>query len=230
MFRAGFAVLMSAGAVLMLAGCAGGAGGSPSDVSTLQCGDQRVALGMLGDTPQLTVGEARFALRPVEAASGAKYEALGDPSTTFWSRGDRAMLAVKGQGYPECLRVDATAPASRASGKDPAVMLQGGEWGVEDINGAGIVDRSRATLNFGADGNLSGRGSCNLYSGRYTLTGEGLTVSSPASTMMACEPVLMQQESQFHQILSQVRRFRFGPDGALILETGDGRTITARRN
>jgi putative lipoprotein len=230
MFRAGFAVLMSAGAVLMLAGCAGGAGGRPSDVSTMQCGDQRVTLGMLDDTLQLTVGEARFALRPAEAASGAKYEAVGDPSTTFWSKGDRAMLVVKGQNYPECVRTGAAAPASRANGNDPA-RLQGGEWVVEDIDGTGIVDRSRATLNFGADGGLSGRGSCNQYSGRYTLTDDRLGVSGQvASTMMACAPALMEQESRFFAILSRVERFRFSLDGALILETGDGRTIKARRN
>jgi heat shock protein HslJ len=48
--------------------------------------------------------------------------------------------------------------------------------------------------------------------------------------MMACPIALMQQESRFHEILGQVKRFRFGSDGALILEAGDGRTITARRD
>jgi hypothetical protein len=36
----------------------------------------------------------------------------------------------------------------------------------------GIVERSRATLNFGADGRVSGRASCNTTA-QYTLTGEG---------------------------------------------------------
>jgi len=115
-------------------------------------------------------------------------------------------------------------------GGDPAVLLQGAEWVVEDIAGAGIVDGSRATLNFGVDGALAGGGSCNRYSGSYTLTGEGLSVSSKtAMTMMACVPELMQQESRFMQLLSQVRRFRFGADGALVLESDTGGTITARR-
>jgi heat shock protein HslJ len=115
-------------------------------------------------------------------------------------------------------------------GGDPAVLLQGAEWVVEDIAGAGIVDGSRATLNFGADGQLAGSGSCNRYSGSYMLTGEGLSVSSKtAMTMMACVPALMQQESRFMELLSQVRRFRLGADGALILESDTGGTITARR-
>jgi heat shock protein HslJ len=39
----------------------------------------------------------------------------------------------------------------------------------------------------------------------------------------------MQQESLFLDVLQNVRRFDLGPDGALILQTDDRRTITARR-
>jgi len=319
MFRIGFWAVMSIAALSMLAACADDAGVKPPGqeqafASVLRCGDQLVTVGMVGDAVQLTVGETRYALRQVEAASGAKYEAADDPATTFWSRGDRAMLVVKGTRYPECVRVDAAAPAFRAGGNepgweieigtrmvfatadgrirvdaltpaartvagaqhyvvssgsnnldvtvadrlctdsmsgmphpnavtvlldgntlhgcggDPAVLLQGGEWAVEDIGGTGVVDHTRATLNFGANGRLTGKGSCNTYMGSYSLTGEGLSVSKMASTMMACPPALMQQESRFHEILGQVKRFRFGSDGALILEAGDGRTITARRD
>ena len=35
------------------------------------------------------------------AASGEKYEALGDPDTIFWSKGDAAMLTIEGK---ECSR------------------------------------------------------------------------------------------------------------------------------
>jgi heat shock protein HslJ len=46
---------------------------------------------------------------------------------------------------------------------------------------------------------------------------------------MACPPALMRQEALFLDVLQNVRRFDLSPDGALILETGDQRTITARR-
>jgi uncharacterized lipoprotein YbaY len=75
--------------------------------STLRCGDQLVMVGMLGDTLNLAVGEARYPLRQVVSASGARYEAVDDPTTTFWSKGGRATLVVKGNAYPECLRADA---------------------------------------------------------------------------------------------------------------------------
>ena len=76
--------------------------------SKLRCGDQWVRVGMLGDILNLVVDEVRYPLRQVVSASGARYEAVGDPTTTFWSKGERATLVVKGKAYPECLRADAT--------------------------------------------------------------------------------------------------------------------------
>jgi heat shock protein HslJ len=61
------------------------------------------------------------------------------------------------------------------------------------------------------------------------LTGEGLTISKAGTTMMACAPALMRQEGLFFDVLKNVQGFTLTPDGALILRTGDGRTMTARR-
>jgi len=323
MFRICFLAVMSIASLSILAACASNAGPqAPAQtqaaidlgmLNTLRCGDQLVTVDMVGDVLQLTVGETRYALRQVKAASGAKYEAADDPATTFWSKGDRALLTVKGASYPECVRANAVTPNFRAGGNepgwrldigarlvfstadgrrvdapapapsivaggkhytlnqggnplevtvtdrlcydtmsgmpypdavtvrlesntlhgcggDPAALLQGGEWRVESIGGATVVEGSSVTLDFGADGRLAGKASCNRYAGSYALNGENLVLSKMASTMMACVPdALMQQESRFHEILNQVKRFRFGSDGALILQAGDGRTITARR-
>ena len=287
--------------------------------TTLSCGNQSIpigytSIGYVRDTMHLTVGKETFEMRPVKTASGAKYVATGDPTTTFWSKGDRAILMVRGQTYPECTQVATETKAFRATGNepgwrleitdtkmtflantgqtrieaptpaaetttvfrryvaksgdhnlmvtifdrsctdtmsgmpypnevlvvfdgkqlkgcggDPGALLQGTEWRVEDINGNGIIDRSRVTLNFSADRRVSGKASCNAYTGEYTLTGEGLTISKTVSTMMACAPALMGQEDLFLDVLKNVQRFTLTPDGALILHTGDRRTITARR-
>jgi membrane-bound inhibitor of C-type lysozyme len=68
------------------------------------CGQQRITLGHVGDRTVLTTDRGTFDLRRIEAASGAKYEAFIDASTTFWNNGDRAMLAVRGRPYPACTR------------------------------------------------------------------------------------------------------------------------------
>lgn len=282
--------------------------------STLRCGDRSVSIGYLGDAMRMVAAGEAFDLRPVRSASGARYEAIGDPSTTFWSKGDRAMVVVLGQSWPECVaerapglpfratgnepgwrlditaqamtlladngrtRIEAPTPVSEAGdgfmrfrapaagvglvatilerrcadsmtgmpypsevvvafagrtlngcGGDPATLLQGAEWVVEDLRGAGAVDGSRATLRFTADGRISGRAWCNSYTAAYALTGEGLTISKAASTMMACEPALMRQERLLLDLLAQVRRFTIDADGALVLHAAGGRAIIARR-
>jgi heat shock protein HslJ/membrane-bound inhibitor of C-type lysozyme len=280
----------------------------------LRCGDQTVSAEYTKDGMRLTVGAETFDLRRVRAASGAKYEAAGDPSTSFWSKGSMGALVVRGRAYPQCAWVSAEAERFRATGNepgwrlnitgqtmtlltnygetrielpapqpetsaglrrytssyggkdlkvsiferrctdtmsgmpypnavvvifegktlhgcggDPALLLRGAKWVVEYLNGRGIVDRSRMTLRFGSDGRVSGRASCNNYSGTYLLTGEALTVSPVAVTRKACAESLMSQENEFLGLLRDVRRFSMSPDGGLILHTGDQRTIKARR-
>ncbi len=99
---------------------------------------------------------------------------------------------------------------------------------MESIGGS-LIDRSRATLNFGADGRLHGRSSCNNYNTSCKLTGEGLSIGKAAGTRMACEPPFMAQVQRFLAILQGTTRFEIAADGALVLHAADGRTIVARR-
>lgn len=280
----------------------------------LACGDRRVRVGFAEGRMRLAVGDQTLDLRQVVSGSGARYLALADPDTSFWSKGERALLTLAGETYPECVPVEADLDGFRATGNepawhlemdathvelvtdlgetrisvaltepellddgrryrnliedgdltitiwdrrctdtmtgmpyprtvrvvlddltlngcggDPARLLQGPEWVIEDLAGGGVVDRSRATLNFGADGRLSGRASCNNYLGAYALTGEGLTLSTSATTMMACAPALMRQEALFFDLITRVRRFELDSQGGLTLLTDDGRTLLARR-
>ena len=122
-----------------------------------------------------------------------------------------------------------TVPTPAAAPGIPLATLTGAEWVVEDIDGAGVIDNSRATLNFAQDGRLYGRSSCNNYSGHYQVAGNGINVSQLAGTRMACAASLMQQEQRFTAALTQAQRFAFDGDGALLLFTGEQRRILARR-
>jgi heat shock protein HslJ len=260
------------------------------------------------------VGDETYDLRRAVSASGARYVALADPTTSFWSKGDRGMLEVAGKTYPECVPVEVEHMSFRASGNEPfwsmkmddtrvelsadlgetwievaltepqpveggrrygnlveagtltitildrpcvdtmsgmphpktvevvlddrtlhgcggepADLLEGPVWVVEDIARGGIIDSSRVTLNFGTDGRLWGRASCNNYTGEFALTGESLTLSPSATTRMACAPSLMNQEKKFLGLLARVQRFEVDQTGALILHTDDGLSILARR-
>jgi putative lipoprotein len=143
---------------------------------------------------------------------------VNDPTTWFWNKGQGGRLSIEGREYPECRE-------AAVSGAD----VQGVEWIVEDINGGGIIDRSRATLVFGPDGRLSGRGSCNTFNGQYVITGDAVTVSGIAGTKVSCAPSLMAQEARFHEVLRDVKRFEIRADGALVLHTDDRRSILSRR-
>ena len=144
------------------------------------------------------------------------------------ARAQRCSDTMTGMPYPLTVEMHFDGRTWRGCGGSPADLLVGAEWVVESIGG-GVIDRSHATLAFAADGRLSGRAPCNRYTTTWTLTGETLTVARAASTMMACAPGLMQQETGFLDILQNTRRFEITENGALVLVTGDERRIVARR-
>jgi membrane-bound inhibitor of C-type lysozyme len=49
----------------------------------------------------LTVDGRNYLMKNVISASGAKYEAVDDPTTIIWSKGKSAMLTVQGVDYEE---------------------------------------------------------------------------------------------------------------------------------
>jgi len=134
-------------------------------------------------------------------------------------------------GMPHPYQVDVVVDGTRYSGcgGEPLTLLTGAEWVVELIDG-GIVDRSRASLVFDADGGLSGSASCNGFTATYTLSGEGLQIGAATTTRMACVDALQEQEQRFLEILQQVQRFDIDESGALVLIDFNDRRITARRD
>ncbi len=85
------------------------AGMAPPDTATAPvadlkfvCGDQRISFSHVGERAVLTTSSGSFDLRPVTTASGAKYQAVTDSTTSFWNKGDRGTLVIKGTSYPEC--------------------------------------------------------------------------------------------------------------------------------
>ncbi|HEX5819432.1 MAG TPA: META domain-containing protein [Gemmatimonadales bacterium] len=168
--------------------------------------------------------------RPTLAAGSRRYAARGDGHDLAATVTDRICTDdMSGMPYPSTVTVVLDGREYRGCGGEPAAVLQGKEWVVEDVDSADIIDRSRLTLNFSADKRVFGRAGCNTYSGRYTLTGESLTVASPVTTLKACAESLMRQEDRFLKVLADVRRFEITPTGALVLHADDGRSITARR-
>ncbi len=120
-------------------------------------------------------------------------------------------------------------PGPTPEGVTSAATLQKGEWRVEDIAGAGVIDNSPATLLFGPDGRLSGNASCNRLIASYTIEGSKLTISPAGTTMMACPPALMEQERKLVDLLGTVTRYAIDQTGTLTLTSASGKQIIARR-
>jgi heat shock protein HslJ/membrane-bound inhibitor of C-type lysozyme len=309
-------VVAGAAVLLLGAGCVRGeATGAEPSPTAFECGERTVRVSSLGDAMQLDAGGETFRMRRVISASGAKYEAEGNPGTIFWNKGREASIQVKGQALGVCVLAVSTEPAApplsargnepgwnlsigdaeielvtdygatrstfpkpapatsgdatryvvadanltitllerpcadtmsgmfypltvtiereegvlSGCGGEPASLLLGPERVVENIGGDRLIGDSRATIAFREGGRVDGLASCNRYTATYKLTGEGLSITGGASTMMACEPSLMAQERRFLDALAAITRFEIAPDGALVLLAADRPRLIARR-
>lgn len=86
--------------------------------STFLCGDRLIDLGFAGDAARLRVGGQVIELAPVPAASGARFEDAA--GTSFWSKGNRALVTLAGTALPECLPVIAPTLPLIARGNEPS--------------------------------------------------------------------------------------------------------------
>jgi hypothetical protein len=165
------------------------------------------------------------------------FAARGVHGQTLWIDPTAQMVIVRFASNPVAGNAtsDPTSlPAYRAvadylMAQDSAPQLVGREWIVEDIAGKGVIDNSPASLLFMPDGTLAGNASCNRLVATYTQDGADLNIGTTGATMMICPPALMEQETRLLEVLATVSGFTTNDTGALILSTGSGATITARR-
>lgn len=80
------------------------------------CGGESVSVGYVGDQATLVVDGDSIPVQPVPSASGERYDAVLDPGTFIWSKGNRATLEVRGRAYPECIHVTAPGPERPTAG------------------------------------------------------------------------------------------------------------------
>ncbi|WP_304640098.1 META domain-containing protein [Pseudomonas sp.] len=87
--------------------------------SILECGQLQISAGYEGADLILQVAGDRYRMLPVRSASGARFEAEGDPSTRFSSKGENALLVLQGQPYPECVPPGLLPQPFTARGNEP---------------------------------------------------------------------------------------------------------------
>lgn len=195
------------------------AGVPPNRTADYLCGPAFARATFSDGHATLDVEHRRYPLKPVRSASGARY-AVDQPPVELWEHQDEATITVDGERLPTCVLV---------SQADLMPFLIHREWVVEDVDRGGIIDSSRITMSFSADGTLAGLAGCNAYSGHYTLEGSNLTMSPLISTRKACAPALMNQEAAFLAALQHAVRAAPGDHGALVIESSAGGRLLARR-
>jgi len=181
-----------------------------------------------------------YGTRTVEAAlperqieDGAAVYAIDEKGIRISITEELCKDDMTGMPYPASLSLEVAGETGdrvlHGCGGEPRSLLEGPEWRVEGIAGEPVPEDIEVTIGFLEEDRIAGSGGCNRFMGGYTLTGEGLSIGQVASTMMACPEPAMAVEQRFLRLLEAVARFDISPDGALILETNDGRSARARR-
>lgn len=93
--------------------------------------------------------------------------------------------------------------------------LLGTAWRLEDLGGAGVLDRVQATLEFPEIGRIAGSGSCNRFIGSVAIAGEEIKIGPLGSTRMACAEAVGNQEGEYLKALRNAERFTL--DGSTLL-------------
>lgn len=111
-----------------------------SDAMLMACGPTLVQVGMQPDGVRLRLGEETRDLGPVEAASGARHSDGGLPETSFWSRGDRALVIWSGVELPECGPFpDPARQTVTARGNEPGWVMTAGPDGMALTTETGVA-------------------------------------------------------------------------------------------
>ncbi|MCC5794669.1 MAG: META domain-containing protein [Chromatiales bacterium] len=163
---------------------------------------------------------------PVRQANGLRTWQVQEAGLTVRVRQQPCSDTMTDLNWPLAVTVERAEGDLRGCGGNPAELLLGLDWRVHALNGETVTGEA-PTLRFAADRRVSGSGGCNRWTAGWELTGESLTISRAASTMMACAEPAMAQERRFLTLLAGVRGFSVGQDGTLELLGGEGR-ITAR--
>ena len=117
------------------------------------------------------------------------------------------------------LTLAACAEPSEPGASDPTLSDWALQSGTVDGVDIPIVEDHPITLTFENDG-VAGSSACNSYFGGYTIDGADISFTDMGSTMMACEPQVMDSEQMYLDAMSKVDSFT-ATDDTLTL-SGDG--------
>jgi heat shock protein HslJ len=107
--------------------------------------------------------------------------------------------------------------------------IRGTQWHALDVNGVPLAGSRPLTLRL--DGkSVAGNAGCNSFTGEYKmLREERIEFGALATTRMACEPAVMEQEGRYLSILGAAKSFSRYGNGNISIIAPDGRAVRFRR-
>jgi heat shock protein HslJ len=107
-------------------------------------------------------------------------------------------------------------------------------WQVSSINNGkggvtGVREGTALTLNFGADGKLSGSAGCNRFQATYETEGNTITIGPAAATRRMCPEPVMEQENAFLKALTGTLTTRFEGDRVELRTEAGSLMVSAKR-
>ncbi len=173
------------------------------------------------------------AVAPEISAGGFRYVTEADDSRLTLVLDRQACNDTMADvAYPLRARFTLDGDARVGCAGAPIDVLTGGEWFIQRIGDAEVVPGTQPTIEFrieDGEARFSGMASCNRYMGRFQLTGEGLSLSPAASTLMACaDEEQAVQERRLTGLLGEVYGFGVDEEGRLVLRTGGGAIVATR--
>lgn len=113
---------------------------------------------------------------------------------------------------------------------EPAELV-GTNWQVAYYNTGSqavvsVLDGTSMTAVFGDDDSLSGNAGCNTYNTSFETDDDSITIQPAATTRIACDQPIMDQEFAYLQALTQAATFELGED-TLTLHAADGALLVS---
>jgi putative lipoprotein len=90
-------------------------------------------------------------------------------------------------------------------------------WTATTVGGEFVDANSPPTMDFAADGKVSGTTGCNQYSGAYEINGNEIAIGPLAMTMMLCAGPVGEQETLFGPALQGATTWAIDATGMLKL-------------
>jgi len=161
-------------------------------------------IGDLASTMMLCADEA------IAAQETAFFAALAAAQT--WRIDDSGALVLEGAS-----RIVAERGAVEAS-RSPGATGLVGAWDLAEMGPTADFAHLQPTIEFAADGTVSGFAGCNTFTGGYTTDGAALTFGPLALTKMACQRPGSAVEADYLNALAGVSGWAVEPDGRLRLD------------